>query len=95
MLYDYFINLHKKGSLMNYINYVSPHEMGRHIVISSVVGPSVRPSVRPSDRPLHFRVCSISFKPLVEFSNIIMIRCAVRMFGHGRIKVKVIVIVKG
>jgi len=45
--------------------YVSPHEMGIHIVFSSVVCPSVHQSVSPS----HFRVRSISFEPLVGFTN--------------------------
>jgi len=38
-----------------------PHEMGRHIVFSSVVCLSVRPS--------RFHVSSISFKPLMGFTN--------------------------
>jgi len=65
--------------------------MGRHIVFSSVVCLSVRPSVRPS----HFRVRSISFEPLVGFSNnfaqmsSMMRGCAVPMFDQGRAKVKV------
>jgi len=62
-----------------------PHEMGRHIVFSSVIClsvclffcPSVRPfvrlfvclSVRLSVCPSHFRVRSISFEPLVRFTN--------------------------
>jgi len=49
--------------------YVSPHEMGRHIVFSSVVCMSFRPSVRPSVCPSHFRVLSISFEPLIGFTN--------------------------
>jgi len=39
-----------------------PHEMGRHIVLAPL---SVCPSVCLS----HFRVCSISFEPLVGFTN--------------------------
>jgi len=72
-----------------------PHEMGRHIVFSSVVCLSVRPSVRPSIRPSHFRVRSISFEPLVGFTNnfaqmsSMMRRCAVFMFDQGWVKVKV------
>jgi len=56
---------------------------------------SVRPSVRASIRPSHFRVRSISFEPLVGFSNnfaqmlSMMRRWAVPMFDQGRVKVKV------
>ena len=52
-------------------------------------------SVRPSVCPSHFRVRSISFEPLVGFTNnfaqmsIMMRRCAVLMFNQGRFKVKV------
>ena len=58
---------------------------------------SVRPSVRPSVCPSHFRVRSISFEPLVGFTNnfaqmsSMMRRCAVPMFDQGRFKVKVII----
>ena len=75
-----------QSELYIYINYIS-HEMGRHIVFSSVVCPSVCPS--------HFRVRSISFEPLVGFTNnfaqmsTMMKRCAVSMFDQGRVKVKV------
>ena len=68
-----------------------PNEMGRHIVFSSVVCLSVCLSVCPS----RFRVRSISFEPLVGFTNNLaqmssMIRqCAVPMFDQGRFKVKV------
>jgi len=68
-----------------------PHEMRRHVVFSSVVCWSVRSSVCPS----HFRVRSISFEPLVGFTNNFaqmssMIRqCAVPMFDQGRVKVKI------
>jgi len=76
--------------LISYIlwnHYVSPHKMGRHIVFSSVVCPSVR--------LLHFLVRSISFEPLVGFTNnfaqmsSMIRRCAVSMFDQGRVKVKV------
>jgi len=76
-----------------WLYYVSPHEMGTHIVLSSVVCPSVRLSVRPS----RFRVRPISFEPLVGFTNnfaqmsSMMRRCAVLMFDQGRLKVKVTV----
>jgi len=43
-----------------------PHEMGRHIVFSSVVCLSVRLSVCPS----RFGVRSIYFEPLVGFTNL-------------------------
>jgi len=46
-----------------YAIYVSPHEMGRHIVFSSVVCLTVCLSVCPS----RFRVRSISFEQLVGF----------------------------
>ena len=76
--------------------YVSPNEMGRHIVFSSVVCLSVRPSVRLSVRPsVTLRVRSISFEPLVGFTNnfaqmsSMMRRCAVSMFDQGWVKVKV------
>jgi len=116
---------------------VSPHEMGRHIVFSSVVCPShfrvrsisFEPLVgftynfaqmssrlwwddvqclcltkdgsrsRSQSKIKHcmtvFRVCSISFEPLVGFTNnfaqmsSMMRRCAVPMFDQGRVKVKV------
>ena len=66
-------------------------EMGRHIVFSSVVCLSLRPSVCPS----RFRVRSISFEPLVGFTNnfaqmsSMMRRCAMLMFDQGWFKVKV------
>ena len=72
-------------------HYVSPHKMGRHIVFISVVCPSVRSSVCLS----HFRVRSLSFVPLVGFTNnfaqmsSMMRRCAVPMFDQDRFKVKV------
>jgi len=53
---------------------------------------SVRPSVRPS---VTLRVRSISFEPLVGFTNnfaqmsSMLRRCAVPMFDQGRFKVKV------
>ena len=59
------------------------------------VRPSVRLSVRPSVRPSLFHVRSISFAPLVGFSNNLaqmtsmMRQCAVPMFDQGRVKVKV------
>ena len=65
--------------------------MGRHIVFSSVVCLSIRLSIRLS----HFRVRSISFEPLVGFTNnfaqmlSMMSRCAVPMFDQGCVKVKV------
>jgi len=72
--------------------YVSPpHEMGRHIVFSSVVCLSVCPSVCPS----RFCVRSIFFEPLLGFTNnfaqmLSMIRrCAVPIFDQCRFKVKV------
>ena len=50
--------------------YVSPpHEMGRHIVFSSVVCLSVCLSVRLSVCPSHSRVRSIFFEPLVGITN--------------------------
>jgi len=61
--------------------------------------PSVRPNVRPSVClsvcPSHFRVRSISFEPLVGFTNNfaqmsrMMRRYAVHMFDQGWVKVKV------
>ena len=80
------------------INYVSPHEMGRHIVFSSIVClsvcPSVRPPVRPSVCPSHFGVRSIYFEPLVVFTNNFaqisaMLRRAVPMFDLGWFKVRI------
>jgi len=56
---------------------------------------SVRLPVRPSVCPSHFRVRSISFEPLVGFTNTfahmssMMRRCAVPMFDQDRVKVKV------
>ena len=61
----------------------------------SVRPSSVHLSVRPSVCPSHFRVRSISFRPLVGFTNnfaqmsSMMRRCAVPMFDQGRFKVKV------
>jgi len=62
---------------------------------------SVRPSVRLSVCifvcPSRFRVCSISFEPLVGFTNnfaqmsSMMRQCAVPLFDQGRLKVKVTV----
>ena len=52
-------------------------------------------TLRPSVRPSHFCVRSISFEPLVGFSNnfaqmsSMMRGCAVPMFDQGRVKVKV------
>jgi len=66
----------------------SPHEMGRHIVFSSFVCLSVCLSVT-------LRVGSISFKPLVIFTNYsaqlsrMMRWCAVPMFDQCQFKVKV------
>ena len=77
------------------IKFILANEMGRHIVFSSVVCLSVRPSVRLSVRPSHFRVRSISFEPLVGFSNNfaqisrMMRRCAVPRFDQGRFKVTI------
>ena len=71
---------------------MSPHEMGRHIVLASL---SVCLSVRPSVCPSGSRVRSISFEPLVGFTynfaqmSSMMRRCAVPMFDQGRFKVKV------
>ena len=65
--------------------------MGRHIVFSSVVCLSVRLSVCLS----RFHVRSISFEPLVGFTNnfaqmsSMMRQCAVPMFDQGWFKVKV------
>jgi len=76
------------------LNYVSPHEMGRHIVFSSVVCLSVCLSIRLSVCPSHFRVRSISVEPLVGFTNnfaqmsSMMRGFAVPMFDQGRFKVK-------
>jgi len=62
--------------------------MERHIVLGPL---SVRLSVWPS----HFRVHSISFEPLVGFTNnfaqmsSMMRRCAMPMFDKVRVKVKV------
>ena len=59
------------------------------------VCPSVRQSVCPSVRPSHFRVRSISFEPLVGFTNnfaqmsSMMRPCAVPMFDQGRVKVTI------
>ena len=70
-------------------HYLYPHEMGRHIVFLRCL--SVRSSVCPSC----FHVRSISFEPLVGFTNnfaqmsSMMRRCAVCMFDQGRFKVKV------
>ena len=116
--------------------YVSPHEMGRHIVFSSVVCPSVRHTFvsalyllnpwldlqitlhkcqvwwddvqclcltkvgsRSQFKIKHcmtvFRVRSLSFEPLVGFTNNlaqksrILRRCAVPMFDQGRVKVTI------
>jgi len=52
-------------------------------------------SVCPSVRPSHFHVRSISFEPLVGFTNnfaqmsSMMRRCAVPMFDQGRVKVTI------
>jgi len=56
---------------------------------------SVCLSVCPSVCPSHFRIRSISFEPLVGFTNnfaqmsSMMRRCAVSRFDQGRFKVKV------
>jgi len=72
-----------------------PHEMGRHIVFSSVVCLFARLFVCPSVRSPLFQVRSISFEPLVGFTNnfaqmsSMIRRCAVPMFDQGQFKVKV------
>ena len=64
---------------------------------SSVVCPSVRSSVCMYVCPSRFHVRSVSFEPLVGFTNnsaqmsSMMKQCAERMFHLGRFKVKVIV----
>jgi len=76
--------------------YVSPIKWGDILFLAPLsVCPSVCLSVRPSVRPSHFRVRSISFEPLVGFTNnfaqmsSMMRRCAVPRFDQGRFKVKV------
>ena len=68
-------------------NYVPPMKLGDILFLAPL---SVRPSVCRS----RFRVRSISFEPLVGFTNnfaqmsSMMRRCAVPMFDQGRFKVK-------
>ena len=67
-----------------------PHEMERHIVLSSVICPFVCLFVTLS-------CCSISFEPLVGFTNnsaqisSMMSGCAVHMFNQGHFKIMFIV----
>ena len=77
-------------------HYVSPMKWGDILFLAPLsVCSSVRLSVRLSVRPSLFRVRSISFEPLVGFSNnfaqmsSMMRRCAVPRFDQGRFKVKV------
>jgi len=81
----------------NYTLIVSPHEMGRHIVLAPLyVCLYVRPSVRLSVR--HTFVSALyllnpwwDLQITLHMSSM-MRRCAVPMFDQGRFKVKVTIL---
>jgi len=82
---------HSFGHSHKFVNYVSPHEMGRHNCFK-LCCLSVHLSVRPFVLLSRFRVRStcISFEPLVGFTNNfaqmsnLIRRCAVPMFDQGQ-----------